>query len=1484
MVGRRTRVVVVLAMVAAILTTLDAAPVGALPPSPGIAGEVRDATNVLLAGINVRIFDADTAALVTTATTQAVPLGSWEVAVPQGTYLIRFEDPSGEYAPTWLGQVDVANHSSVVAVGAGPAPFVNVELLRARGVISGDVRDQVTNSPLEDVAVTLIDARTGITRAPLATNAFGGWSDTVPVGVPYLVRYEKSGYDPQLNSSVEDVRQATPVTASPFSPSLAPTASLTPDSGDLRGRVADAATFDALPDMDVTVFDASTGDVAAELVTDSGGFWSTSLSTHRTYLVRLSDPAGVYGAEWIQDQAGATAAVRAHTNPVSPTSLDATLSIPAVPTGPGTRSGGARDLLTGDPLEGIHVVARDVDTLAIVASDTTDADGAYELHLAAGSYLFHLDDPTGPYQPLWLGPSTDAGTATVVDVTAASVGFVQDTYLSVVAGATGLAHIPVVAFRDAHSPIPPIDISEQLAGVVPTAVDSMTGLPVAVGLPTDVDGHSIIEVPAPGSYFVHFDDPTDTFRDGLQNSTSAVVVDIGDTNVGAGRNFEIDFDSTPTGTSDFDAQVREDAHFTALPGIEVTLIRQATLERYTGVTSPLGHVSIPGIPAPARYLVQFRDPTGVYGCHYGGSDCAFARDDFAVGLGTSVVVQNLHLPPISEQVGEAGLSGTVTDGTSALPGITVRVFDSSTGDQVAETLTSGTGGWAATVPTPIDALIRFSDGGVHATEWYDDEATAPDATPVPAFVDDDVTGLDAVLGPPVAPPTTGQIHGDVFGPTGGVDGAAVRIYDTATLALVREVPSGPSGHFDVEVPAPGQYAVRVVDPSGLLLPAWSNGDDEIGIAPIDVPPGFMATTSVSLHAAVGRMEFGVDDGSLPIEGATVEVFDPMARLAGSTETDAAGEAALELPVGTYYVRFSDDAGGYLHDFDSGATELDEAFDHHVAEGRIEEVRSRLRRPIGHVDATVLDTSPSPLEGIDVIVLDLTTLTEVGRGSTEVGHVVVDVPVPLQFAVRFEDPSGHYLPQFYRDADSFGGFEERDLSTIGETQYVDARLDPNLPPTAANDAYATNEDTALNVAAPGVLSNDTDPDTSTLTAVLVSGPTHGTLTLNDDGSFGYVPTSNYDGPDSFTYSASDGASSSDPATVSLTVNPVNDPPSAANDGYATNEDTPLNVVAPGVLSNDSDVEGSPLGAASVTGPSHGSLTVGADGSVLYSPSTNYNGGDSFTYRASDGTALSSPATVSLTVNPVNDVPQVTGVTCSAVNAVSVGTSVSANATYSDPDGPGGHSASIDWGDGSSADSVGTVTEATSTVTKAHVYNTPGLFTVSVSVSDGALSSAGSCPSLVAVFDRNGSAVTGGGWFNSPAGADPQAPTRTGSASFAFTAKYGKTGPPDGNAEFKFDAANLSLKATSFDSLIASGPRAFLLGSASVNNVRGYSFLMSVNDGAAQGGGGVDRFRMRIWRQTGATVQVIYDNQPGAALNASPTLPLTTGDITVAKPKK
>lgn len=196
-----------------------------------------------------------------------------------------------------------------------------------------------------------------------------------------------------------------------------------------------------------------------------------------------------------------------------------------------------------------------------------------------------------------------------------------------------------------------------------------------------------------------------------------------------------------------------------------------------------------------------------------------------------------------------------------------------------------------------------------------------------------------------------------------------------------------------------------------------------------------------------------------------------------------------------------------------------------------------------------------------------------------------------------------------------------------------QLVTNQTPAALDDSYSTPQDTALTRAAPGVLANDSDPEGATLTAQLASTTTHGTLTLNADGSFSYTPAAGYSGSDSFTYRASDGTNSSTAATVTITVSAVNKAPTAQNDSYSTAQDTVLTRAAPGVLTNDSDPEGATLTARLASTAAHGTLTLNADGSFSYTPTAGYSGSDSFTYQASDGTNSSAAATVTITVSAV-----------------------------------------------------------------------------------------------------------------------------------------------------------------------------------------------------------------------------------------------------------
>src|SRR5262249_34828592 len=158
---------------------------------------------------------------------------------------------------------------------------------------------------------------------------------------------------------------------------------------------------------------------------------------------------------------------------------------------------------------------------------------------------------------------------------------------------------------------------------------------------------------------------------------------------------------------------------------------------------------------------------------------------------------------------------------------------------------------------------------------------------------------------------------------------------------------------------------------------------------------------------------------------------------------------------------------------------------------------------------------------------------------------------------------------------------------------------------------------------------TDPDSPSLTFTVNSGPSHGTLSAssgtmsctggNCPATITYTPAANYNGPDSFTFNANDGIAASNTATVSITVNPVNDPPTANNVAVTTNEETPVTITL-----TASDIDSPNLTFTVVSGPSHGvvnptsgPMTCAPNGTctapVTYTPAANFNSLDSFSFR-------------------------------------------------------------------------------------------------------------------------------------------------------------------------------------------------------------------------------------------------------------------------------
>ncbi|MDG1054686.1 MAG: Ig-like domain-containing protein [Flavobacteriaceae bacterium] len=265
-----------------------------------------------------------------------------------------------------------------------------------------------------------------------------------------------------------------------------------------------------------------------------------------------------------------------------------------------------------------------------------------------------------------------------------------------------------------------------------------------------------------------------------------------------------------------------------------------------------------------------------------------------------------------------------------------------------------------------------------------------------------------------------------------------------------------------------------------------------------------------------------------------------------------------------------------------------------------------------VTTSVLDNDTDP-EG-DAITSDLVTTTLNG---------VLILNANGTFSYTHDGSATSTDTFYYRATDGFVPG-----NTVSVTIYI------NNPPVAVTETIAVMEGGTATTTTNGstsVLSNDTDADTSDpLTAVLVTNPTEGTLTLNPNGTFSYVHGGGNLSSDSFTYSVNDGKITGAPVTVSITVTGTNDPPIANDDNIIVPLNgtiTTLDNDQTSLTANDIDPDGDVLTASLVSTPTFGTITLNPGGTFSYTQNGTLNSGDSFIYSVSDGT-LTSSATVNI----------------------------------------------------------------------------------------------------------------------------------------------------------------------------------------------------------------------------------------------------------------
>jgi VCBS repeat-containing protein len=577
---------------------------------------------------------------------------------------------------------------------------------------------------------------------------------------------------------------------------------------------------------------------------------------------------------------------------------------------------------------------------------------------------------------------------------------------------------------------------------------------------------------------------------------------------------------------------------------------------------------------------------------------------------------------------------TVAEGGTlnvAAPGVLTNDSDPD-GDPITALLVSGPARASSFTLNANGSFNYVHDGSETTSDSFTYRASDGSATSNIATVSITVTPVNDV---PVANNDNATV----------AEGGTINMAAPGVLANDTD-PDGPNALTAILVTGPAHASSFTLNPNGSYVyvhdGSETTSDSFTYKASDGVATSNTATVSITI-TPVNDAPVAHNDTYSVAEGGTLNQTAP-GVLGNDTDSDSPTLTAVLVSGPAHASSFTLNPNGsftYVHD---GSETVSDSFTYKANDGSLNSNVATVNitvTPVNDAPVAVNDGPYNVSEGGTLSVASPGVLTN----DTDVDSptlTAVLVSGPAHAASFTLNPNGSFT--YVHDGsetltDSFT-YRANDGSLNSNVATVSITITPvNDAPTAVNDSYTVAEGGTLNQAAPGVLGNDTDPDSPTLTAILVSGPAHASsFTLNPDGSFTYLHDGSETTTDSFTYKANDGSATSNTATVAITVTPVNDAPVANNDAYTVNEGGTISPAAPGVLANDTDPDSPTLTAVLVSGPTHAaSFVLNADGSFTYVHDGSETTSDVFTYRANDGSANSSVATVTITVSPVNDAP-------------------------------------------------------------------------------------------------------------------------------------------------------------------------------------------------------------------------------------------------------
>ncbi len=1121
--------------------------------------------------------------------------GTWDLTIPSGDVLadgtydvvVTITDGAGNTSS------DTSTDELVIDTVAPAIPTVTSQT-------TNDDTPVISGTATIGVGETLTVEVNGITYTAgdgnLVDNGDGTWDLTIPAGdaladATYEVTATVTDNAGNASSDV-DSNELTVDTVAPTTPTV--TSITTNDDTPVISGTATLAAGEVLT-VEVNGVTYTAGD--GNLVDNGDGTWDLTIPAGNEL------PEGTYEVvATITDAAGNTATdtssnevVIDTTAPAQPTVTDITTNS-TTPTILGTATVGAGETLTVE-INGITYTAGDGNLV-------DNGDGTWDLTIPAGNAL-----PEGTFEV----------TATVTDAAGNSTSDVNSNEVVIDTTAPATPDVTSLLTNDDT----PTVSGNAVVGAGEVLTVTINGITYTAGdgnLVDNGDGTWDLTIPAGDALADGVYDVIVTVTDAAGNSTSDVTTN------------ELEIDSTASPTPTVTSLTTNDntpvVSGTAVVGAGETLTVEVNGITYTAgdgnlvdngdgtwdLTIPAGDVLADG-----TYDVVVTITDGA-----GNTSSDTSTDELVIDTVAPAV------PTVTSQTTNDDtpvISGTATIGVGETLTVEVNGITYTAGD--GNLVDNGDGTWDLTIPAgdaladaTYEVTATVTDNAGNASSDVDsNELTVDTVAPTTPTVTSITTNDDT----PVISGTATLAAGEVL---------TVEVNGVTYTAGDGNLADNGDGTWDLTIPAgnelpEGTYEVvaTITDAAGNTATDTSSNEviiDTTGpVANDDLGNITDEDTALTINLIAGNDV----DADNTVDPSTIILIDP-------SDASNTGDSTnpLVIPgVGTYTV----DASGNVMFTPEANYNGDASISYTVEDnlGNISNVASIgitvnpvNDAPDANDDADATD--PGVPVTIDVLANDSDLEGDnLSNPTITVGPTNGTVVVNGDGTITYTPNAG-----FTNGTDTFE-YEVCDDGTPSacSTAMVTVTVpDSPLPPNAGDDAVTIDED---NTATGNLLANDLDPngDNLVINTTPVSGPANGTVTINTDGTYSYVPDADFFGTDTFEYEVCDDSATPQcsTATVTITVNPINDAPDANDDMAATAE----NVATSGnVLSNDTDVEGDMLtvNTTPVSGPTNGVLVLNADGTYTYTPNAGFMGSDTFTYEVCDNGTPSECATATVTI--------------------------------------------------------------------------------------------------------------------------------------------------------------------------------------------------------------------------------------------------------------